>query len=161
MTRQIIEPAVSLEEAKTWLYVDTDDLNDKLRMCIGAAISAAESYTNLTISLSSYGLSLPFTRSTRLPAHPVVSVDAVKVDGEILDGGYALDGDVLSMDDSVKGTTMEITFTAGVRPRECDEDIRIACLLIAADMFRNPVDAVRQLPTESQMLLRPHRYHNV
>lgn len=151
---------VELYELKKWNYIEDEYFDDKLQVCLAAGIAAAESHANIVIWPSTFTLALDHIESEiPVPFCPVTSV-TVKVDDAALDPSlYAFDGNVIRVDGSVQGQGMEVILTAGAE--ETEGDIKSAILLIASELFRNPTDSVKQLPTASQLLLRPYRRVNI
>jgi len=151
---------ISLDDLREWNYIDDTTFDTKLQLCLAAAISAAESYINQVVWPSSFVLNFSgVPREVEIQPYPVssvaVSVDDAKLSPEL----YALNGDILRIDASAEGSATEITVKAGYEI--LDPDIKSAILLIASEMFRNPTDSVKQLPTASKLLLDPHRNANI
>ncbi|MCQ2137884.1 MAG: phage gp6-like head-tail connector protein [Bacteroidales bacterium] len=160
MDRERLPEQISLEVLKAWLYVDGDALDEKLRLCLAAAITQAETYTGLVLQPSRFTFSGPFDNRITLSVRPVTGIVAVTVDGRSLTAEeFSLDCETVVIDSSVSGEKAKVVFTAGEAPMP--DDIRMAILKIAADFFQNPDDQVRQLPTASQLLLRPYRVNHV
>lgn len=156
--REIISNAVTLDALKVWLNITTDDFDDKLRICLAAAVSEAETYTGLTLARSRYTVALPFAPVMDTAIHHICSVEAVKVDGELVDiNDVSLDGDAVCVY-GVGGNTAELTIIAG--PEVLEPDIRGAILMIASAHFNSPTDTVENLPKASTHLLNPYRYYN-
>lgn len=151
---------VELYDLKKWNYIEDEFFDSKLQVCLEAAIAAAESHANIVIWPSTFTLALDhIDREIPVPFCPVTSV-AVSVDGVALNPNlFTFDGNVISVDGSVQGQEMEVVLTAGAE--ETESDIKSAILLIASELFRNPTDSVKQLPTASQLLLRPYRRVNI
>lgn len=160
MERTTIGDVIALQSLKDWLYIDTTDFDAKLAVCLASAVAAAENYTGLTLNISQYALSMPFSKKLLLPVHPVTEVSQLAVDGESIDlSKWSLESDNIIFDKSICGSVVDLTVKAGKSAVE--QDILTAVLLMAADLFQNPVDAVRQLPTMSRMLLQPYKYYNL
>lgn len=151
---------VTVDEIRLWNYIEDGIFDIKLRLCIESAITAVENYINQVVWPSTYVFEYPGVPAcVELSPYPITSI-SVSVDGvELSPDLYAWDGIVLSIDGSVKGESTTVTVHAGNVP--VDQDIKAAILLIASELFRNPTDSVKQLPTTSKLLLDPHRYANV
>jgi hypothetical protein len=151
---------VSLDELKQWNYIESNLFDEKLKTCLYAAIASAESHANIIIWPSTFTLALDHIEH-EIPvfACPVSSISII-VDGSPLAASlYQFDGNVILVDGSVQGSNMTVTLEAGIDPM--DDDIRSAILLISSELFRNPTDSVKQLPTASQLLLQPFRRANI
>lgn len=151
---------VTLAELKSWNYIQDDIYNDKLNVCLRSAIAAVESHINSVVWKSTFALSFDHMEYI-IPVEiaPVESI-VITVDGEALqDSLYRFDGDVIAIDRSVEGSLMAVSIVAG--KDAIDDDIKSAVLLMASELFRNPTDSVKQLPTASQLLLQPHRRANI
>lgn len=143
----------TLDEFKTHIRMTSYDLDDDLRLKLLAAIRSAEHYIGMVIAQSVFTYTGDYAKTLTLEA-PVSGVTRVKVDGVVLsDAEWSLSGNVLTV--LTEGTTMEVTYTAGMA--SVDPDIKAAILLHAAALFNNPVDSVETLPKASTRLLDPYR----
>jgi len=143
----------TLDEFKTHIRMTSYDLDDDLRLKLLAAIRSAEHYIGMVIAQSVFTYTGDYAKTLTLEA-PVTGVTRVKVDGVVLsDAKWSLSGNVLTV--LTEGTTMEVTYTAGMA--SVDPDIKAAILLHAAALFNNPVDSVETLPKASTRLLDPYR----
>lgn len=143
----------TLDEFKTHIRMTSYDLDDDLRLKLLAAIRSAEHYIGMVIAQSVFTYTGDYAKTLTLEA-PVSGVTRVKVDGVVLsDAEWSLSGNVLTV--LTEGTTMEVTYTAGMA--SVDPDIKAAILLHAAALFNNPVDSVEMLPKASTRLLDPYR----
>lgn len=143
----------TLDEFKTHIRMTSYDLDDDLRLKLLAAIRSAEHYIGMVIAQSVFTYTGDYAKTLTLEA-PVTGVTRVKVDGVVLsDAEWSLSGNVLTV--LTEGTTMEVTYTAGMA--SVDPDIKAAILLHAAALFNNPVDSVETLPKASTRLLDPYR----
>ena len=143
----------TLEEFKAHIRMTSYDLDTDLRLKLQAAIRSAEHYIGLVIAQSVFTYTGDYAKTLTLEA-PVSGVTRVKVDGVVLsDAEWSLSGNVLTV--LTEGTTMEVTYTAGMA--SVDPDIKAAILLHAAALFNNPVDSVETLPKASTRLLDPYR----
>lgn len=161
--RIITGNVVSKETLRKWLYIDNDCLDEKLEICLSAAVAAAETHTQLVLAPSLFKVlrDFPlFSNKITLDIHPAREIISVLVDGiEVPSAHYKLTDDTLIFDDSVHGEKLEIKLAAGGQP--VADDVKLAILLIASDFFQHPVDTVRQLTSVSEQLLNPYRYHNI
>lgn len=143
----------TLAEFKAHIRLTTSDMDADLTLKLLAAIRAAEHYIGGVIALSGFVYTGPYVKTLTLEA-PVISVTGVEVDGVALTTDeWSLAGDQLTV--QVEGTSMEVTYTAGME--YVDPDIKAAVLLHAAALFNNPVDSVEVLPKASTRLLDPYR----
>ena len=151
---------VSLDDIKEWNYIEDKHFDGKLRMCIEAGVANVEAYANRIVWPSTFALSLDHVEyDIPFREYPVTSV-AISVDGTPLDASlYTYDGNSILIDASVKGESMEISVQVG--NEEVEGDIKAAILLVASELFRNPTDSVKQLPTASQQILKPYRRTNI
>lgn len=151
---------VALDDLREWNYIDDHIFDNKLRLCLRSAIAMVESYINSIVWPGTFSLSLDnIIHRIPLSIYPVTSI-SVLVDGKpIAETLYSFDGHDLLISDAVTGESMEILVEAG--NEEVDEDIKAAILLVASELFRNPTDSVKQLPTASQQILNPYRRVNI
>lgn len=155
MTTRMIIPTYqpTLAEFKSHIRITTSDMDVDLTNKLQAAIWAAEHYIGRIIAQSVFTYRGPYAKTLTLEA-PVISVTGVEVDGVALTtDDWSLAGDKLTV--QVEGTSMEVTYTAGMA--SVDPDIKAAILLHAAALFNNPVDSVEVLPKASTRLLDPYR----
>ena len=151
---------VSLDEIKEWNYIEDHVFDNKLRLCIEAAISAVESYINQVVWPSTFVFELPVPLCVlEIPIYPVSSIQVSVGDADIPADRYAWDGRVLRIDGPLGEGKMTVTVQAGNATLE--QDVKSAILLIASELFRNPTDSVKTLPTTSKLLLDPHRNANI
>lgn len=150
-TREIISTGVTLDDFKRHLRITNNvfdtDLDEKLK----AAHRVAEHYIGQILMKSRIVETMEFCGVVSLSA-PLDSVTSVKLNN--VDIPFTATGNTLVIPGTMEGT-MEVDYIAGKDTIEYD--IKVAILLIASDMFNNPVDRVEQLPRSSQMLLRPYR----
>lgn len=143
----------TLAEFKAHIRLTTSDMDADLTLKLLAAIRAAEHYIGAVIAQSGFVYTGPYAKTLTLES-PVISVTGVEVDGVALTTDeWSLAGDKLTV--QVEGTSMEVTYTAGMAV--VDPDIKAAILLHAAALFNNPVDSVEVLPKASTRLLDPYR----
>lgn len=143
----------TLAEFKAHIRLTTSDMDADLTLKLLAAIRAAEHYIGAVIAQSGFVYTGPYAKTLTLES-PVISVTGVEVDGVALTTDeWSLAGDKLTV--QVEGTSMEVTYTAGMTV--VDPDIKAAVLLHAAALFNNPVDSVEVLPKASTRLLDPYR----
>jgi hypothetical protein len=67
---------------------------------------------------------------------------------------YAPEG--LEFTGSVTPHSIAITYTAGFTECGIPPDIKVAIMLVCADMYENRMDSVKQLPTAAEILLSPY-----
>jgi uncharacterized phiE125 gp8 family phage protein len=67
---------------------------------------------------------------------------------------YAPEG--LEFAGNVAPHSIAITYTAGFTECEIPPDIKVAIMLVCADMYENRMDSVKQLPTAAEILLSPY-----
>jgi uncharacterized phiE125 gp8 family phage protein len=126
-------PAVSLEEAKAHLRIDTADADDELEALIPAATAFIENETRQSLVDSTFLLALdsfPAGRTIRLPRPPLKSVESVKyldadgahqtlspslytVDAVTMPGRIVLHGGESWPATADQANAVEIRFTAG------------------------------------------------
>lgn len=143
----------TLAEFKRHIRLTTCDMDMDLEMKLKASIRSAEHYIGRIIALSTFTYTGSLEPCIRLNG-PVVSVESVTVDGQLIsDSHYTLKRDALFID--AVGDEVEVVYTAGFEYP--DDDIKAAILLHAAALFNNPVDSVETLPKASTRLLDPYR----
>lgn len=149
--REIISQGVTLEELKHHLRITTnifdEDLDGKLR----AAHNIAENYIGQVLMVSRFTDRMEFNGVVTLAA-PLTSVTSVKVNG--VDYPYTTSGNTLIIPGMMDGE-LEVVYESG--DEQLADDVKIAILMIAADLFNNPSDHVQSLPRASENLLRPYR----
>ena len=150
--REIINTAVTLEALKTHLRIANNVFDSDLEGKLRAAHLVAENYIGQVLMKSRFTLSAAFTGVLPL-RHPVDKVDSVTINKTSVP--YTVTDEGLLIVPGVHEGTMEVTYTAG--DDQTNDDIKVAIMMIAGDLFNNPVDKVEQLPRASQMLLRPYR----
>lgn len=151
---------VSIDEIKEWNYIEDHAFDNKLRLCLESAISAVESYINQVVWPSAYVFESPAPlRALEIPVYPVSSIQVSVGGADLPADRYAWDGRVLRIDGPLGEGQMVVTVQAG--NKTLDQDIKSAILLIASELFRNPTDSVKTLPTTSKLLLDPHRNANI
>lgn len=144
----------SLAQFKSHLQLSSNTMDTQLTGYLKAAVRRAQRYIGRIITPSTVTLSGALQHSTTLKW--VISVTSVSVDGETLSSSsYSLSNGVLTIEDSVTGEFMTVTYTAGYSA--VPEDIQQAVLLIAANFFLNRDDQVHTLPTMSSRLLDSYR----
>jgi hypothetical protein len=150
--REIISTAVTLDELKTHLRIANNvfdvDLEGKLR----AAHYAVEHHIGQVMMKSRFEESMEFT-GVQMLRYPVNEVEAVTLNGT--DIPYTITDEGMLVIPGVHTGTLAVRYVSG--SDEVNDDINIAIMMIAADMFNNPVDRVETMPRASQMLLRPYR----
>lgn len=150
--REIITTAVTLDELKTHLRIANNvfdvDLEGKLR----AAHYAVEHHIGQVLMKSSFEESMEFT-GVRMLKYPVNEIESVTLNGAAIP--YTVTDEGMLVIPGVHSGTLELHYTSG--DDQVNEDIKIAIMMVAADMFNNPVDRVETMPRASQMLLRPYR----
>ena len=153
-------PPVTLEELREWNYIEDHQFDSKLTLCLNAGVAQVESYVNGIVWPSTFALSLDgVVHEIPFGEYPVNSI-TVTVDGVQLDDSLVTyDGRVIRIDGSVTGASMSVSVSCG--DAVTDGDIKAAILLVASELFRNPTDSVRTLPTASQNILNPHRRANI
>lgn len=157
---RIGECPVSLAELKAWNYIEDDIFDGKLTVCLHSAVAAAETYTNQVLWPSVYAFNCSaLVREVNVSRlYPITKVEVSLGDEPLPSGRWSFDGRTVKFDSSISGT-VSVEVTAG--REEIDPDIKAAILLIASELFRNPTDSVRTLPSTSQLLLQSHRHANV
>ena len=148
-----------LDNLKKQLRISDNDFDEQLRICVSAALTAAESSTGIHIQQETLSWDLPFEEEMDLPEFPA-DIQSVKLDGKQLsEDQYVSDGLHLYLAEGLSG--LHVTVTVKVGYQTLPDDIRMAVLLAAARYFTNPVDSVENLPKASENLLRPYRRYNV
>ena len=151
---------VSLDDIKEWNYIEDNHFDNKLRSCVAAGVAQVESFINGIVWPSKFVLSLDRVEHV-IPfrEYPVRSI-TVAVDGDQIDDSLiSYDGNLIRIAGSVTGERMEVSVEAG--NEEVEDDIKAAIKLVASELFRNPTDSVKQLPTASQQILKPYRRVNI
>ena len=125
-------------------------------MYLQAAIESAEHHIGSIIARSEFVYDGWFVRSFDMKG-PGCELKSVDVDGESLDEDeYTVDRNTLLISQDVTMCEkMTVTYVAGMT--QVPFDIKAAVLLIAAQLFNNPVDSVETLPSVAKNLLRPYR----
>ena len=151
---------VTLDEIKEWNYIEDNHFDNKLRACVDAGVAQVESFINGIVWPSKFVLSLDrVEHAIPFREYPVRSI-TVTVDGEQIDDSLvSYDGNLIRIAASVTGDSMTISVEAG--NEEVEDDIKAAIKLVASELFRNPTDSVKQLPTTSQQILKPYRRVNI
>lgn len=156
---KIGESPVSLEDLKAWNYIEDEIFDGKLTVCLHSAIAAAETYTNQTFWPSLYTLDVAAgAREISVPLYPVAKVEVFSEGEPLPSSRWSFDGSTVKVDGSVSGP-VSIEVMAG--RESIDPDVKAAILLVASELFRNPTDSVRTLPSSSQLLLQSHRHASV
>ena len=155
-TRNITTLQPSLAEFKRHLRITANDLDEELTAKLKSAVMMAEHEISAVLSVSTFTLSREFAHSIPL-RWPATGVTSVKVDGSaIAPEKYSLTEDSLTIASDVDGEAVEVVYTAGLTP--APEDIKAAILLLAANIFNNPVDRPEERDrTTARNLLRPYR----
>jgi len=67
---------------------------------------------------------------------------------------YVPDG--LIFTDNVAPYQITVSYTAGFAECDIPNDIKVATMLVCADMYENRINSVKQLPTAAEILLSPY-----
>lgn len=67
---------------------------------------------------------------------------------------YAPEG--LLFADNVNPYQITVSYTAGFAECDIPSDIKVATMLVCADMYENRINSVKQLPTAAEILLSPY-----
>ncbi len=155
-TRNITTLQPSLAEFKRHLRITANDLDEELTAKLKSAVMMAEHEISAVLSVSTFTLSREFAHSIPL-RWPATGVTSVKVDGDaIASDKYSFTEDSLTIVSDVDGEAVEVVYAAGLQP--APEDIKAAILLLAANIFNNPVDRPEERDrTTARNLLRPYR----
>ena len=162
ITPPSVEP-ITLEEAKIFLRIDTDEENTLLESLISAARLYAEKYTTRSFITQTWEMR---TRTVAerlfLPYPPVQMVESVVVDGVTVtqDKYILLPEDTLYCMTplySVTPSGIVITYTAGYgdTPQSVPRDIRQAILITVAGLYENRETG--GVSPEARELLKPYR----
>lgn len=171
------ELPVALTGFKDHINFSGDSKDDNLELLLRAATAEAESHTGRQFLPAIYELQLPgFPASgvaeiDKLPVTGVNSVKYFNADGDetTLTSGTDYYVDIVAEPAKVsfvntypvkenKAATVIINFGCGYASQsEVPKDIQAAILLSAADLYVNPSDSVRNIPTKSKALLRNYR----
>lgn len=144
-----------LDHLRKHLRITGNDLDAELLQDLLAAASAAEHNIGQIIISSEFRLEDTFSSSLTL-RRPLKEVTSVAVDGTTIEESkYTVDGNVLTIDDSIEGEEVVVEYKAGFDP--IPADIVAAINLHASALFSNPLDSVETLPKASTNLLRPYR----
>ena len=162
ITPPSIEP-ITLEEAKIFLRIDTDEENTLLESLISAARQYAEKYTCRSFLTQEWELTTKvIAEKLFLPYPPVQSVESVLLDGQLVDDyKYALlPGDTLYFVSPLYAVTpsgIVIRYTAGYGnvPEDVPRDIRQAILITVAGLYENRESG--GISAEARELLKPYR----
>lgn len=155
-TRSFLDIDGLLAEFRLHLRLTSQDLDDILLMDLKAAVAQAEKEISGVIALSEFTLSCMFSSSIPL-RWPVTGVTSVEVDGETLEeDDYTVSSAGIVLADTVSGTSVSVTYTAGLS--QIPDDMKAAILLLGATLFNNPTDRPEERDrTAAKNLLRPYR----
>lgn len=154
-SKNIIVRPVSLEDMKNHLRIYVDAFDADLEGKIDAATEWAEHYCGLIVAPSDITVTGDLKGTVEVPG-PVRGILAVRKDGTEIEEGVScsIDG-TITLAPGVEAD--EITYKAGLE--QTPDGIRQAIMLMAASMWENPTDSVRNLPTASESLLRQYRLY--
>ena len=144
----------TLDDFKHHLRITGDAQDSLLMMYLKAAISSAEHYIGRVIAISRFKV-VTSSASIEL-SKPLVGVNSVEVGGKPLTkADYSIKENLVEIPCVKEGEEVKVVYTAGMN--QVPFDIKASILLTAADLFTNPVDGVRNLPTAASRLLDPYR----
>lgn len=169
-----VEP-VTVEEAKQYLRIDTNEEDGMLESLIKAAREVLEQYTLRAFLRQTWELVLDQPdRYIYLPRPPVIRVEELEAGGKILEPGqYELVAGEVLVFKVATGGGVRVRYVAGFgdSPEDVPAMIRQAILMLAGHMYENregqPTDVKYQvqvtgaLPTFVQKLAYPYRVINL
>jgi len=185
MAYDIVTPAASepitLQEAKDFLRVDTNDDDDLITALISAAREMCESYTRrilVTTTIDEYFDMFPHYQNptdkdiiylSRGPASSVTSVKYVNEIGseQTVDPTYYV-ADVISEPARIASTAgwfatngiinqVIVRYVVGTSVSDIPKPLKQGMLLIISDLYDNRGERVRRFPTSSEYLFNPFR----
>lgn len=157
-----IEP-ISLAETKAFLRVDHEADDALIQALIQTARESLESYLSIALIRRSMQFSTSLeecsSRVVKLPRWPVISVDAVIVDGESVSDP---DIDLRKRPSSLvieRGSHVEAEFTAGYGEGADDvpAPLRQALLLLVARHYEKREETLGAMPLMVDALTMPYR----
>jgi uncharacterized phiE125 gp8 family phage protein len=162
---------VTLDQAKTWLKVDTDDDDALITMLISAARARAEWHTGRAFVTQGWALWLDAPgRKIEIPLPPLQSVASVTLymrdDSAVVlaTNGYVVDlpGQRVLLQDAPQGlrpaNAVAIGFTAGYGDAAAvPQPVCSAILLIVASLYAHRGDDAAPVPDAALALLAPYR----
>jgi len=167
MTAKLITPPstepITVEEAKIFLRIDSDEEDELLSSLISAARLYAEKYTARSFITQTWEIKTHvIANKLYLPYPPVQRIDSITVNGEALpDNRYALlPEDILYVITPVyttKADGIAITYAAGYgnTAEDVPRDIRQAILITVAGLYENRESG--GVSAEAKELLKPYR----
>ena len=167
MTAKLITPPsvepITVEEAKIFLRIDTNEEESLISSLISAARMYAEKYTCRSFLTQEWELSKKvIAEKVYLPYPPVEGVVLVSVDGNFIDDyRYTLVGeDTLYFVSPIRSVTpggIVIRYAAGYGnvPEDVPRDIRQAILITVAGLYENRESG--GISAEARELLKPYR----
>lgn len=162
-SRKYIETAVTLAELKEHLRIYHDSFDSDLNGKIIAATLSAEHHVGWTIARSEFIYKTKIYQDIEevsIPIHAPMDISSlvVNINAKASDD-YVLDYGQLKIP-VAKGDDIEVRYTAG--PLSVPEDLKVAILMIASDMFERPADGISEKRTASVKLLTPYRqWHRI
>lgn len=144
---------VTLADLKRHIRLTVGHFDDDLMEKLLAATFAAEKFIGQIIAPSQFTLSVDFVKSIELEM-PVLEVNEVKVDGNVIND-YKVEGGCITISDDIQGDILEVIYSSGME--SVDYDMKAAILMHSASLFNNPLNTVEQLTTAGERLLRPFR----
>ena len=162
ITPPSIEP-ITVEEAKIFLRIDTDEENSLISSLISAARMYAEKYTCRSFLTQRWELSTrAVAEKIYLPYPPVEGVESISVDGKFIDDyRYTLLAeDTLYFVSPIRSLTpggIVIRYATGYGnvPEDVPRDIKQAILITVAGLYENRESG--GVSAEARELLKPYR----
>ena len=146
----------SLEGLKKHLRITSDDQDGMLTVYLKAAIENAEHYIGSVIAHSRFTQVEVLSGKSLVLRGPVIEIKSIEVDGKPLaSGSFTTFENTVTLEEEVHEKKVKVVYISG--REKADYDITAAVYLTASDLFSNPVDSVRTMPTAASRLLDPHR----
>lgn len=153
---QAANPIVTRDELKRHLYIDHDEDDQMLDGMLAAAVAYICGPNGIGIALGHqrWRLSLDRLETVEIPLGPIVSVDAITIDGlTVSPDSYYFDCGWLHVDQNQyaiqRRAGVQVEFTCGYDP--VPADLRIAILMIASHLYAN-----RESTSPVSMTVVPH-----
>lgn len=162
ITPPSVEP-ITIEEAKIFLRIDTNEEDSLISSLISAARMHAEKYTCRSFLTQRWELTKKvLADKIYLPYPPVQGVESISVDGRFVDvyEYTLLAEDTLYFLSPIRSVTpggIVIRYTAGYGnvPEDVPRDIRQAILITVAGLYENRESG--GISAEARELLKPYR----